>query len=736
MDRKDINDELRYYQKLFERAYQANTNNDNRDYKKSCEEFYYNDVEHNKSEFTNKQKEAIKRTYNIPVSSKLAYSIVESMLSFITATKPFARLIAVDDNHQEFVFRYQKAYHAVWYENQVNNEITKALKDMLNVGDGYILVDRTNDRMITTNVEVRYIPWRHIFIDPDCTRDNLQDAEYIFYVDMIRQKKAKELYGVDIKSSELITGDEWGISYEELEKELLPIDLPSKYKDLYILRKILYLKKYRKVYIDPDGNISIYKPKEIQVPNPVKLQMKEKLKELQAQIDNLSQIMVDSTQRVTDIEIPANNEEADVYNQSQENALNAEQTMNQLAETIKQLKSEIRKQPNEITKYKFVPLDYEDADNKIEKEIDTYEIKEINLIEKIVIINNEIVHREVVPGDMFPIINFTYNWFNSPNRVYGIIHYIQDIIKAYNKSIAEALYALSLNGHRKVIMWETTVIEPKQIEQNWAKPSGVTILRPDPMLSDGGKPIIFEPAPINQSIQYLLEHYKMLVEYITGIYGIMQGNPNDAPNTYGSTQALQNFGSQRIKLVTRSIEHAFERLAYVIVNYIKAYTDKNKKIKYFNIDNEQEDVTLVDIDEDIQFKVRIEIINSLPTTRQMMAQLLGFIAQTAGDPMLTKLLTGKMLEIADVPEGKEMKQQLDVIEQMQQQIQQLTMQNEQLTKELDKVNKQRAKEQLDSSIQLETEKAKQDIIEEKTKQEYEPVEEFNFESDQQNVIPF
>jgi len=82
--------------------------------------------------------------------------------------------------------------------------------------------------------------------------------------------------------------------------------------------------------------------------------------------------------------------------------------------------------------------------------------------------------------------------------------------------------------------------------------------------------------------------------------------------------------------------------------------------------------------EDLQFKVRVEMTSSLPTTRQLSMQLLAFITQTVSDDALKSLYTQYMLKMQDVPEADKMAEEIDIIRNLQSQLQQLQQQNEEL----------------------------------------------------------
>jgi hypothetical protein len=172
---------------------------------------------------------------------------------------------------------------------------------------------------------------------------------------------------------------------------------------------------------------------------------------------------------------------------------------------------------------------------------------------------------------------------------------------------------------------------------------------------------------MNQSIQFLLASFKDLIEYVIGLFSISQGDPSNAPQTLGATMNIQSFGNQRVKLYTRNLERSLEDLAYITIQSLNANAPKDKVTKYIDPDGNPEAVTLISNAEDLQFKVRVDITNTMPTQRQMFAQLLSsVIAQTRNQGM-SDLLTETMLKVLDMPESIEVAKKIDVVQNLQSQ---------------------------------------------------------------------
>jgi len=129
-------------------------------------------------------------------------------------------------------------------------------------------------------------------------------------------------------------------------------------------------------------------------------------------------------------------------------------------------------------------------------------------IQYTLMVGQTILEKKILPCDKYPIINFPFVHFGSPNRVFGNIHYIIDIVKAMNKYISEIMFDIAVNGHRKGFINERSILDTVTFEDDWAQPGKLIKLRTVPDDPNGGMPQILEPSPINQSITYMLEYFK------------------------------------------------------------------------------------------------------------------------------------------------------------------------------------------------------------------------------------
>jgi hypothetical protein len=376
--------------------------------------------------------------------------------------------------------------------------------------------------------------------------------------------------------------------------------------------------------------------------------------------------------------------------QQQFDDANAEQAK-QAAEMLKQyqmLQIAFQSEPDQVPAYSMETLSKDKDDEYVIKTVFKVERMRRKQIKRVLMVGRHIVESEILPCQICPLVHFPFLHNLSPNKTYGISHIIKDFEKANNKFWAAAVYDVQTNSHRKVLAPKGSIVNTTQWEQSWSVPGAIIEWEPNESLALGngnyGKPEIVDASPLNQALVQLITMLTNLTEYVTGIFDVMQGNSAGAPDTFGGTSALQNFGSQRVKLYGRRIESALERLALVTVEFLQAYAPKNKVIQYFSGESDEAtEMTLLESPEDLRFKVRVSIANNLPTTRHLNAQLLSTIAGQTSNPQVADILTQFALKAMDMPEADQIIQAMDVIKNLQQQLGQMQQQ----LKESDNRNK-------------------------------------------------
>ncbi len=673
-------------------------------------EIYYSDVEGTRTQFTQNQLEFIAERYDIPISTKISWAIIEQMVSFLTGAKPSPRLLASGDVGADFTNMYEQAMKAAWYEGHMNRELVMVIRDCLACGIGWFMV-RPNDFYSETTFGVvgEYVQWEKVYVDPHTRKPDFSDAEYLCVVDVLPRHKAERRYDITITEDDITNFAPdimWGIDTTHIPLVAgwpFEAGLTGNTRDRYVWVREFFSKQTVNVYISDTGQVSAKKPKPINIPNPEKEQLGMQMMQLQQQMEQVMPAAQQASQQMdiaegglTDSVTPMQ-QVAEQVQGSQRQWDQVSEQMNGMAAQMQQLQMQYAQMPDLVMAYEFTLLSDEVVTAR------NYFRKNQKMVKRYLLINNRIIEQSLIPSDEYPLIPFTLSMANRPDRIYGIMHYIKDIVKALNKFWSLLIYDMQTSAHRKVIYPKGSIVDPSKAEKEWAKPNAFIEYNPNSDLPNGGMPNITDAGNLNPAIERILGLLQNLLEYITGISSLMQGQATSAtPDTFGGIQTMQSFGTQRIKLYSRWLEDALERLSYVMVSYLQVYAPKDKVLAYLDENGDQQELTLLESPEDVRFKVRINMTSALPTARAMAAQLLGVLGGQTKDPHVQQLLTQYMIEYLDLPESQKIREEVDAVKNLSQQVESIQQQ----VQKLDAENKQLQQQIFQKNLEVEYAKAK------------------------------
>jgi hypothetical protein len=701
-------------------------------HRKECEDLYYSDVEGTFTTFNQKQLREIQSTYNIPISIRLAYPIIEQLISFVTSAKPYPDLISTTPNTQDFTMKYQDMYKSLWYESQSDKQLRMALSDAFVVGQGFMRVCKDNYYNQTTfKVIHEHVPWKQVFVDPTCTQEDLSDAGYVIIASILPKRKVEGFYGIKVRTEDVVRQTE-STGYSQIMD--IPIDKAQEYLGSHTSSQGLtrynddeqpvwirefYEQETRHFWISNNNDIAIKKPVANIIPNPKKEELYLQMQELYAQLEQADQNTASGEIANEALNAPeASLDEAgfnaanEVQQEAEQAGMQAENDFAVMQQELEAIQQEYDATPSKITVYKMTTV------NKDEIILQEGEFE--RAVEKVIkytkMIGTHIHESYYIPElDRLPIIQFAFHKKNNVNRSYGLIHNIKDMLFAMDKTLAMLLYDMQLNGHRKIMYVEGSLVNPVDWENKWSQTGAFLAYEPNANLPNGGQPTIIEHSPLNQNIPQLLDRLFQYIEYITGMNSLMMGDGGQAPKTLGATSQLLSYGSQRPKLYGRIMEKPLEILAEVSLVYLQLYAPKELALQFFGQDGGITDISFSQPDTHIRFKCRVNIEQNLAVTKQHLMETLALLAQQTGDPVVQNRLTMMSLEQMDNPVGAKLSQDIDLVKQLQGQVEQLNQAIKEKDGELKSMANNMKQKEISSAVDLETQKAKNSIDTEKAK---------------------
>jgi len=295
-------------------------------------------------------------------------------------------------------------------------------------------------------------------------------------------------------------------------------------------------------------------------------------------------------------------------------------------------------------------------------------------IRKKLIFGDFVTYEEVMPYTRWPLVVTFFEWGGRPYRSYSAVHYTKGMGEAYEK----ALHIMILNGlltnnsgwkapkgsiaEEDRPKWEDYANNPRVIKEY------VPVVREGQVFVPEREKI----EPIGQFFPYLLDLLKNGIEYSTGITPILQGDAREANvEVFSSLQQYQNAAMQRVQLSTAHINEAMIDLGQVMVENMTANIGPDNYQFFDDKGNLNELEIAQEIANDIKsYRYLVVSIPStaMPTQRLAMATELAKIAQSTADPLERSLYTQTAIDLTELREFDDLKEQLDVVKRTQGQL--------------------------------------------------------------------
>jgi FtsZ-binding cell division protein ZapB len=259
----------------------------------------------------------------------------------------------------------------------------------------------------------------------------------------------------------------------------------------------------------------------------------------------------------------------------------------------------------------------------------------------------------------------------------------------------------------KILVPEGSV-DMKDFEQRWAQP-GVAI----PYDPTDGAPMPVQPTPLANELYQNETTAKADIDHALGLYEMMMGNTQAAPDTYKATISLDEFGQRKMKSKLADVEAALVRIGQLAIPLMQQLHKTEKVFRVLQPNNSLSEYVvnkkLVDdktgvikIFNDItvgKYDVIVVSGSTLPSNRY--AELEFYMdAYTKG--LIDKQEVLKKTEIFDM-EG--VLQRTDTIAQLQSQLEQVNEENKKLKGDL----QTRDREAVNLRKKAEVEKFKADM---------------------------
>tara|TARA_R110000751_G_scaffold211081_2_gene314688 strand:- start:3262 stop:5664 length:2403 start_codon:yes stop_codon:yes gene_type:complete len=671
---------------------------------------------------------------------------VETAKALLTSNRPSFKVSPREDSDTKVANVLNQLLTYMYDISDGRSQVRQAVDDYYVTGLGYLLAYQ-NGQADAGKGEVmfRAVDPMDVYVDPNSRDRMFDDAENIIVSRIFTKSQAKKLYplyadaiqsasGGEFTTDAIVTGrtDSVGIKFPGDENTLEGNDEYVRgYERYYKVREVAYRvhekysgKELRLTEKEYEEYLSI----EVGTVNGQVFEGEQKIEQAKIQQGQQRDSILKQAADQIDGQIEKAAEELEIQYMEKEKELSESVELGEMIP--ERMETELAKMREGIDKQvKDAYAQALESAGQVEK-IPDVEMKvkaglmqeglieivpvAVTKIKMCVVIGETHVFSRILPSSKYPIVPLCNLHTRTPYPLSDVrmVKGLQDYInKTRSLIIAHATTSTNMK-----VMIPAGSVDMAEFEQKWAQP-GVGI----EVDFDMGQPVVASPVPLPNELYQNEQSAKSDIDHQLGLYEMMMGNPNAAPQTYKATISLDEFGQRKIKSKLADIESGLTRLAQVAVPLMqelfqmekvfrvvqannslseyainkKLYDDKTNEIKIFN------DVTVGSYD------VVYVSGSTLPSNRYAELE---FYMEAYKSGLIDKQEVLKKTEVFDM-EG--VLERTDIIGQLQQQLEAATEQLKDLKGDMQTLTRENV--HLKQKVEVEKFKTGLDKVETKAK---------------------
>ena len=559
-------------------------------------------------QWTREQEETLKARGQAPIVVNRIHPAVETAKAMLTANRPSFKVSPREDSDTKIANVLNQLLSYMYDVSDGRTSIRQAIDDYYVTGLGYIMVyqnPQADDGK--GEVMIKDIDPLDVYVDPNSRDPFFDDAENIIISRNFTKAQAKALYpqyaqAIDAaegsyESDQIITGntDSSGLTFPGEIETLEDDEYIRGYERFYKIEETAYRvfetwtkKEYRfteeefQQYIKTE--IGIQQGKIIEGNEAIE-QAKEKQSQLKTQIlqQNLKMLQEDIHVMSEELEVQ--------YVEQEQQMLEAVQTGDMVPDRMELELGKLRDAiDNKVTQAKenaMVQAGQVAKIPDIDVKTKAHLIKEglveavpisLTKVKQCVILGDKYIYSRVLPSSNYPIVPLTNLHTRTPYPMSDVrmVKGLQDYI---NKTRSLIIAHATTSTNMKVLVPAGSV-DMAEFEQKWAQPGGGIEVD-----FDMGQPVVASPAPLPNELYNNEQTAKNDIDHQLGLYEMMMGNSQAAPQTYKATISLDEFGQRKIKSKLADIESGLQRVAKVAIQMMQELYQQEKIFRVVNPNN-------------------------------------------------------------------------------------------------------------------------------------------------------
>ena len=510
-------------------------------------------------QWTQQQEKTLLERGQAPLVVNRIHPAVEAAKALLTSGKPQFRVSPREDSDNKVAQVFNGLLEYMWYISDGTQALRNCIDDYYTMGMGAMMcyIDPLKDYG-RGEVCIHDIDPLDVYIDPN-SRDRLaEDAENIIVSRMFTKEQARQMYpqyedAIKNAQSDLHTDrpttqrvDDKGIVFPE--------DTATK-TDINFGESNEYVRGYERYY-----KVWV---KRYHVKNNVENREEVFLEEEMEEYLSRPAVKING-QPITD-------------------AKKAEGIISQLMAQYEQGLAQAEQEGTDAPPMPNIE-EITHADLINEGLIETVSVP-VQRVKQCVIMGDKYLYSRVLPMEHYPVVVFMNIHTRTPYPV-SDVRMVKDMQEYINKTRSLIIAHATTSTNTKILIPSGSV-DMQDFEQRWAQP-GVAI----EVDMDSGAPQPVQPTPLPNTLYQNEQVAKQDIDHALGLYELMQGNAQAAPQTYKATISLDEFGQRKIKSKLQDIETGLVRLAKVAIPLMQQLYQAEKVIRIVQPNNSLSEVAI------------------------------------------------------------------------------------------------------------------------------------------------
>ncbi len=182
-------------------------------------------------------------------------------------------------------------------------------------------------------------------------------------------------------------------------------------------------------------------------------------------------------------------------------------------------------------------------------------------------------YKNVYPVKCYNIIPMVYDHRDNPYP-YGRIWYLYPIQRAINKFVMVAMLNGAMINYTRILSEKGSIKDKHEFMNNIFKP-GANIEWEQTIPGVTKPPVVVEGKPLSDAWLQFPKYLSYIMEYVSGIFGVMMGDSRESPNVFSTVATLQSAGSQKMKRRLAQADASLSVVGKVVGEFYKEYAPIN-----------------------------------------------------------------------------------------------------------------------------------------------------------------